>query len=91
MKTDNVTPIHGGAGLPSISRLRELDTAQSALFQARAIVDVLQGAAAHGALEPPSNEESLARTLSVVLDLLDRVQENVFPSADTETAEETQP
>jgi hypothetical protein len=38
--------------------------AQKALDQARGIIDLPQGAAAHNAIEPPSNGESLAQALS---------------------------
>jgi hypothetical protein len=59
-----------------MSRLNERSPS---LGRARAIVDLLQGAAAHGAIEPPVNDESLARALGVVLDLLDEVQSSIWP------------
>jgi hypothetical protein len=70
----NVTPIS-----PAATWKPDLDTAGEALARARGIVDLLQGAAAHGAIEPPSNEGSLADTLEVVLGLLDEVKGAVLP------------
>jgi hypothetical protein len=48
---------------------QDLDGAEQAPCHARAIVDLLQGAAAHRDIVPPSNHESLAQTLGVVIDL----------------------
>jgi hypothetical protein len=55
------------------------DDAERAVTRARAIVDLLQGAAAHGAIEPPSNGESLACTLDAVRDLLDTAYDGIWP------------
>jgi hypothetical protein len=75
---DNVTPIGPRRNKQAFNG-DALDTADIALGQALGIVDLLQGAAAHGAIEPPSNEESLARTLAVVRDLLEKVRGALFP------------
>jgi hypothetical protein len=77
MATRKVTPILRGIDRPSVVAAADAaarDDAERALSQARAIIDLLQGAAAHGAIEPPSNEESLAQTLGVVRDLLDTIR-----------------
>jgi hypothetical protein len=77
MSTDNVTPICAGkARNPD----QDLDAAQQALKRAQALVDLLQGAAAHGAIEPPANEESLASALGIVFDLLEEVENNIWPA-----------
>ncbi len=60
-------------------------TAEEALTAAHAIVDLLQGAAAHGAIEPPSNEESLAQVLGVARDLIEEAQQALWPQHATET------
>jgi len=61
-------------GPSSREAARDLTTAEEALGRARGIVDLLQGAAAHEAIEPPSNHDSLAQALGVVRDLLDDVK-----------------
>jgi hypothetical protein len=76
MNADNVTPIGRGAR----ETPHDLGAAEKALDRAHAIVDLLQGAAAHGAIEPPANDESLARALDVVLDLLDEVKSAIWPA-----------
>jgi hypothetical protein len=81
---NNVTPI--GSGPRSVRR--DVDVAEVALQQAIGIIDVLQGAAAHGSIEPPSNEESLARVLAVVLDLLEKVQVSIWPPTPEHSEEE---
>ncbi|HXO64048.1 MAG TPA: hypothetical protein VN882_05055 [Steroidobacteraceae bacterium] len=67
------------SAVTSIRPGRDLGAAEITLSQAIGIVDLLQGAAARGAIEPPSNEESLARTLAVVLELLDKTHGAIFP------------
>jgi hypothetical protein len=74
MSTDNVIPFGGKP-----ARLRNLDAAEVALARARGIVDLLQGAAAFGALELPSSGESLAQALGTVRDLLDAAFEGIWP------------
>jgi hypothetical protein len=82
MATRNVTPVLRGIDKPSVVAAADAearDNAERALTQARAIVDLLQGAAAHAAIEPPSNGESLACTLGVVLELLDTAHSGIWP------------
>jgi hypothetical protein len=79
MSADNVTPIKSGKPPTPPRPGRDLDTAEVALGQAIGIVDLLQGAATFGAIEPPSNHESLARTLAIVLELLDKTHGAIFP------------
>ena len=79
--TVDATAMSHVAPITAPVRLRpdpDLDTAV-ALDQARAVVDLLQRAAAHRAIEPPSNEESLARTLHGVRALLDKVRGALWP------------
>lgn len=52
------------------------------LYRARAILDLLQGAAAHGAIEPPSNGESLAQALGVVIELIDEASNAICPTVE---------
>jgi hypothetical protein len=77
MSTDNVTPIGRGE-----AAAQDLGAAENALGRARAIVDLLQGAAAHEAIEPPANDESLALALGLVRDLLDEVESAIWPAAE---------
>jgi hypothetical protein len=77
MSTNNVTPIKRGAGEASA---QDLGAAETAFSRARAIVDLLQGAAAHEAIEPPANDESLAIALGLVRDLLDEVESAIWPA-----------
>lgn len=89
MSGDNVTPIRSGSEPPAPPRSRrDLEAAEVPLEQAIAIVDLLQGAACHAAIEPPANEESLARALAVVLDLLNTVRGVVFPRESTDAGED---
>jgi hypothetical protein len=90
MSAGNVTPIKPGSEPPKPSRPgRDLDTAEVALGQAIGILDLMQGAAAFGAIEPPSNHGSLARTLAVVLELLEKTHGAIFP--EPPDAEEEEP
>jgi hypothetical protein len=74
MAADNVTPIPRDAQKAKEGRasdaFKSFETADEALRRARAIVDLLQSAAAFGAIEPPSNEAALADALDVVYNLL---------------------
>jgi hypothetical protein len=81
MSADSVTPIKSGKPPTPPRPGRDLDTAEVALGQAIGIVDLLQGAAAFGAIEPPSNHGSLARTLAVVLELLEKTHGAIFPES----------
>jgi len=83
--TDNVTPIRPGAR--ERSRADDLNTADIALNRAIAMVDLLQGAAARGAID---SGESLAQTLGVVHDLLEETREAIWPPA-LEAHSEDQP
>jgi hypothetical protein len=58
---------------------RDWGVADESLANAEAIIDLLQGAAAHGAIEEPANNESLARALSVVRELLEDVRVCLWP------------
>jgi hypothetical protein len=71
--SDNVTPIKPPP------RTDNRERAEQQLSRAIALVDLLQGAACHGAIEPPANEESLARALAVVRDLLEDAHRTLFP------------
>jgi hypothetical protein len=54
--------------------------AERAFSQAQGIIDLLQVAAAHGAIaEEPGVDESLAQTLDVVRDLLDTAFQGIWP------------
>jgi hypothetical protein len=81
MSTDNVTPFKSGSLKPP----QDLTAAEECLARARGIVDLLQGAAAHEAIEPPSNNESLAQTLGVVRELLDGVASAIWPAQEDES------
>ena len=65
-----------------------VDAIDIALSRAIGIVDLLQGAAAHGAIEEPSNHESLARALATVLDLLEEAHGTMFPEHSDEAADQ---
>lgn len=64
-------------------RFEELTKAEEAWHKAYGLIDVLAGAASHGALEPPANEEALAQTLNIVRDLLAEIFRSVWPSGRT--------
>ncbi len=67
---------------------RDWTAADIALAQAHGIIDLLQGAACHGAIEPPANDESLARSLEVVLQLLEQVRSALWPRAESVDADD---
>ena len=80
----DVNPTHS-----HLESRRDWGVADNALANAYATVDLLQGAAAHGAIEEPANNESLARVLSVVREQLEDVRLCLWPqdkAADTEDA-----
>ena len=66
---------------------RDWGVADNALANAYATVDLLQGAAAHGAIEEPANNESLARVLSVVREQLEDVRVCLWPQGEAEDTE----
>lgn len=76
MSLDNVTPIGGSKARGTA---QDLDAANQALLKAKSLVDLLQGAAAHGAIEPPANDESLACALEMVFELLETVETGIWP------------
>lgn len=78
---NNITSI----GPSSREAAQDLTAAEEALARARGIVDLLQGAAAHEAIEPPSNHDSLAQALGVVRDLLDEVESAIWPRQEEES------
>jgi hypothetical protein len=80
MSVDNVTPI----GPVSREAPQDLGAAEEAVCRAHAIVDLLQGAAAYGAIEPPANDESLAHALGLVRDLLDEVTSAIWPTQEVQ-------
>lgn len=84
MSARKVTPFRPPPEAINVSERNE--EAQQALIRALAILDILQGAAAFGAIEPPSNEESLAQTLDVVRDLIEEAQEALWPREVQEAA-----
>lgn len=64
-----------------------LCTAEEALTAAHAIIDLTQAAAAHGAIEPPSNEETLAQVLGVARDLIEEAQQALWPPENSDQEE----
>ena len=81
----DVNPTHS-----HLESRRDWGVAAESLANAYATVDLLQGAAAHGAIEEPANNESLARVLSVVREQLEDVRVCLWPqdeAADTEEDE----